>query len=448
METSLLIKRVRPLRFPEGIGSESDILVSEGSIIRIEKGIQSSSAECVDGEGCLALPGLVDMHVHLREPGREDEEDIGSGSRAAVRGGFTVIGCMPNTDPTIDDVSVAEYVARRGEEEGFCRVIPHGAISRGRKGEVLANIGEMRRSGARVKCFSDDGAFTANSEIMRRAMEYGRGLGVVFLSHAEDPYLTGGGQMNEGYYSTLLGLRGMPAEAEEIAVFRDIKLAEMTGTRLHLCHVTTAGALKLVREAKKRGVSVTCEVTPHHFSLDDSLLTGYDTNLKVNPPLRSAADVEVILEGLADGTVDVIATDHAPHAVQEKESEFDRAPFGMVGLETALGLVITRLVATGLLSLETAISKMTVAPASILGLEEWGYVPTIAEGIPANITVVNTEKEWRVDPELFESRSRNTPFGGWSLKGTVEHTVYGGKLVVKDGRVITGMGYERVKAST
>jgi dihydroorotase len=315
-------------------------------------------------------------------------------------------------------------------------VLPHGAITQGRKGQALAPMGEMGTCRAGVKGFSDDGSPVADSEIMRRAMEYARTMGALIISHSEELALSDGGQMNESFYSTFLGLRGIPPEAEQIGIFRDICLAEKIGARLHLCHLSTARSVELVREAKKRGVAVTCEVTPHHFSLTDSGLLNYDTNLKMNPPLRSGEDIEALLEGLRDGTIDVIATDHAPHASHEKESEFDKAEFGVVGLETCLALVITRLVDTGILTLEQAIAKLTAVPASVMAMERWGYAPRVAEGEPANLVVLNPYEEWTVDPHAFKSRSSNTPFGGWKVRGRVRHTVFQGKLVVRDGELV------------
>jgi dihydroorotase len=339
---------------------------------------------------------------------------------------------MPNTEPSIDNASVAEYVFDRGEAVGLCMILPHGAVTQGRQGRALAPMGEMGNCRAGVKGFSDDGSPVSDSEIMRRAMEYARTFGAVIISHSEETSLSDGGHMNEGYYSTLLGIRGIPRESETIGVFRDICLAEKTGARLHLAHLSTADSVEVVRDAKKRGLPVTCEVATHHFSLDDSRLTGYDTNLKMNPPLRSGADVSALLDALADGTIDVIATDHAPHAPHEKEVEFDNAEFGCVGLETCLGLVMTRIVNEGVLPLDEAISRLTVAPSRIMGMERWGYVPAVGEGLPANLVVFDPEAEWTVDPSAFRSRSRNTPYAGWKLKGMVRHTVFRGKAVVRN----------------
>lgn len=429
----ILIKNANVLTYPEASLTEADVKVKDGVVQGLGKGIGAQGCEVIDASGCVIAPGLVELHAHLREPGMEYKEDIGSGSRAAVCGGYSAVFCMPNTDPAIDNASVAEYVFDRGEDEGLCMILPHGAVTQGRHGQALAPMGEMGTCRAGVKGFSDDGSPVTDSEIMRRAMEYARTFGALIISHSEETSLSAGGHMNEGYYSTLLGIRGIPPESERIGVYRDICLAEKTGARLHLAHVSTAGSIDLVRDARRRGIPVTCEVTPHHFSLDDSSLMTYDTNLKMNPPLRLKSDVEAMLEALSDGTVDVIATDHAPHALHEKETEFDRAEFGCVGLETALGLVITKVVNGGVLTLEKAISKMTVAPARIMGMERWGYSPSIAEGVPANMVVFDPDAEWTVDPTRFRSRSRNTPYAGWKLKGRVVHTIFRGKLVVRDG---------------
>ncbi len=438
MDNGLLIRGGRVLTFPGGLGSESDVLVSGGLVTRVGRGLDAGGAEVVDGSGCVIAPGLIDIHAHLREPGMEYKEDVASGSRAAACGGYTAVFCMPNTEPAIDNSSVAEYVYDRGVDEGYCMVLPHGAITQGRKGETLAPMGEMGTCRAGVIGFSDDGSPLTDSEIMRRAMEYARTMGALIISHSEEKSLSQGGQMNEGYHATLLGLRGIPPESEQIGVFRDICLAEKTGARLHLAHISTAGSLELVRQAKRRGLPVTCEVTPHHFSLDDSMLLTYDTHMKMNPPLRSPADVESLLEGLADGTVDAIATDHAPHAPHEKETEFDLAEFGVVGLETCLALVVTRLVDSGVLSLEAAVSRLTSGPAAIMLMERWGYRPVVEEGAAANLVVFDSEREWTIDPRAFKSRARNTPYAGWNVRGKVIHTIFNGRLVVSDGELRGG----------
>jgi dihydroorotase len=435
MAEGILIRGGRIISFPGGLGEAADVLVESGRIKSIRKGAGPGKAAVVDASDCIVCPALVDIHAHLREPGMEYKEDIESGSRAAARGGFCAVFCMPNTNPPIDNPSVAEYIFDRGVDVGLCMILPHGAVTMARGGDILAPMGEMATCRAGVMGYSDDGDPVFNSEIMRRAMEYSRTVGAVIISHSEERSLTIGGQINEGYYSTVLGMRGMPAEAEEIGVYRDICLAEKTGAWLHLAHLSTARSVELVRQAKARGVKVTCEVTPHHFSLDESLLMTYDTNFKMNPPLRSKQDVGAILEGLADSTVDVVATDHAPHASHEKETEFDVAEFGVIGLETCLAVVVTRLVGEGVLSLEEALEKLTRSPSAVMSMERWGYGTRVEEGEPANLLVFNPEEEWTIEPSDFESRSVNTPFAGWKVKGRVRHTVFRGAVVVEDGRV-------------
>ena len=438
MGNGLLIKGVTVLTFPNGLGKQVDILVEDGLLKRIEPGQSAGGAEVVDASGCVAAPGLIEIHAHLREPGMEYKEDVSSGSRAAACGGYTAVFCMPNTEPAIDNSAVAEYVFDRGVDEGLCMVLPHGAITRGRKGQTLAPMGEMGNCRAGVIGFSDDGSPVGDSEIMRRAMEYARTMNALIISHSEEESLSAGGQMNEGYYSTFLGLRGIPAEAEQIGVFRDICLAEKTSARLHLAHISTAGSVELVRTAKRRGLPVTCEAAPHHFCLNDSELMAYDTNMKMNPPLRSQKDVEALLDGFADGTIDVIATDHAPHAPHEKDTEFDRAEFGVVGLETCLALVVTRLVEPGVLSLVEAIDKLTAKPAGIMRMERWNYRPVVEEGAPANLVIFNPGLEWTIDSNAFKSRARNTPYDGWKVRGKVLHTVFKGRLVVRDAELVNG----------
>lgn len=433
MADGILIKGGRVLSFPGGLAGEADVRVLEGRIQEVGRGLNAGTCEVVDASGCIVAPGFIEMHAHLREPGMEYKEDVGSGSRAAVCGGYSAVFCMPNTEPPIDNSAVAEYVFDRGEDEGLCLILPHGALTQGRMGKTLAPMGEMGSCRAGVKGFSDDGNTVSDSEIMRRAMEYARTMGALIISHSEEVSLSAAGHMNEGYYSTVLGIRGIPPESERLGVFRDILLAEKTGARLHLAHISTAGSVELIRDAKRKGLPVTCEATPHHFALDDSKLLGYDTNLKMNPPLRSREDVGAVLEAIADGTVDVIATDHAPHAPHEKETEFDSAEFGCVGLETCLALVVTRLVDEGVVSLEEAVYKMTVAPAAIMDMERWGYTPHVAAGAQANIVVFDPDLEWTVDPDAFRSRSRNTPYAGWKVRGRVKHKVFKGRLVVRDG---------------
>lgn len=447
MSNGMLVKGGRVLSYPGGTIQESDVRVEDGIIAEVGTGLKPGTSRVVDASDCLVCPGLVDIHVHLREPGMEYKEDVASGSMAAVAGGFSAVFCMPNTDPPIDNSQVAEYVYDRGVDVGLCKVFPHGAITLGRRGAILAPMGEMGSCRAGVRGFSDDGSPVVDSEIMRRAMEYSRTLGSMIISHSEEKSLSEGGQMNEGYCSTLLGMRGIPGESEQIGVFRDICLSEKTGARLHLAHITTRKSVELVREAKKRGLPVTCEVTPHHFSLDDSKLVSFDTNLKMNPPLRSKSDVDALLEGLADGTIDIIATDHAPHAFHEKEAEFDRAEFGVIGLETCLGLVVTKLVEGGVLTMKAAVEKLTAGPARLMGMERRGYSTEVRVGDRANLAVFNPDMEWEVEPRLFKSRSRNTPFAGWKLRGKVLHTINNGRLVLDDGELIPGLSADEERGA-
>lgn len=415
---------------------QSDLLVEEGrvaAIIETEtvekvKQIPADGVQVLDAGGKLVIPGLIDMHVHLREPGQEHKETIDTGTRAAVRGGFTAVAAMPNTDPVADTAGVIRYVLEKARESGRARVYPVGAITKGSRGVELSEMAELQAAG--VVAFSDDGRSVTAAVVLRRAMEYARMLGVPVISHCEDESLAAGGVMHEGAVSTRLGLRGIPAAAEEVTVARDIILAEMTGCHLHIAHVSTAGAVRLIREAKARGVRVTAEVTPHHFTLTDRAVEDYDTNAKVNPPLRTEADVAAVREGLADGTIDVIATDHAPHAAHEKEVEFDAAPFGLVGLETAVGLVFTELIAPGVLDIPVAVAKMSLNPARILGLS----AGTIEPGAVADLTIVDPEAVEVVDPVLLVSKSRNTPFAGYRMKGLPYATIVGGKVHVRGAR--------------
>ncbi|MFZ5633142.1 MAG: dihydroorotase [Bacillota bacterium] len=408
-----------------GTLAESDILVENGVITQMGGGISAPGAEIIEARGKLVAPGLIDMHVHLREPGYEAKETVETGCRAAVRGGFTALACMPNTNPVADNRAVIRYILEKAREAGLARVYPVGAITRGSRGEEITEMADMKDAGA--VALSDDGRPVANSAVMRRAMQYAGMLGLPVISHCEDLELAAGGVMNEGFTATRLGLKGIPAAAEEIMVARDIVLAGLTGCRLHIAHVSTAGSVRLIREAKARGVPVTAEVTPHHFTLTDRAVEGYDTATKVNPPLRGEGDVAALREAMADGTIDVIATDHAPHTPEEKDVEYDRAPFGMTGLETAVGLVWTELVATGVLSPARAVAMMTVKPAEILGVK----AVLLAPGSAADITVIDPDLEERVDPGGFCSKGRNTPFAGRVLKGLPVMTMVGGKIVYR-----------------
>ncbi len=419
---NLLIKNGHVIDPANSLDGMLDILISDGRIAGIGKpGSQGAGgAQVMDAVGKVVVPGLIDMHVHLREPGYEYKENIATGTAAAKAGGFTSLCCMPNTNPVNDTGSVTEFILSQAAKAGGARVYPVGAITKGSKGEELAEMGELHRAGC--VALSDDGRPVMNGAIMRRAMEYSKIFGMPVLSHCEDVNLSAKGVMNEGALSTELGLRGIPAAAEDAMTARDIFLAELTGCRLHLCHVSTRGSVALIREAKARGVAVTAETCPHYFTLTDEAVRGYNTMAKMNPPLRTAADVQAIKEGLRDGTIDVIATDHAPHGMDEKTVEFEYAPFGIVGLETALGLSL-RLVQEGVLSLADLVRKMSLNPASILKINRGA----LSQGADADITIIDPDLEWTVDAKAFQSRSRNTPFDGWKMKGRAVQALVGGK---------------------
>lgn len=392
---------------------KNDILVEQGKIKDVAK-IEADGFDgiIVDIAGKVICPGLIDMHVHLREPGREDEETVESGCAAAMAGGFTSVAPMPNTDPCADSAEVIEFLKNKAKGK-LVDVFPIAAVTVGRAGENLTEMGALIEAGA--VAFSDDGDPVATAEKMRRAMEYAKMFDVPIIEHAEDKSLTQGGVMTESAVSTRLGLPGIPGLAEDVCVARDILVAEFTGARLHIAHISTARSVDLVREGKRRGVQVTCEVMPHHFVLTDEAVNNYDPDFKMNPPLRTRADVEAMIAGLKDGTIDVIATDHAPHSVEEKELEFLYAPFGIVGLETALGIVIRHLVEPGILSLTEAVAKMTKRPADILKLERG----RLRKGAPASLSIIDPKTEWTVDRKQFRSKSKNTPFDGWELQGSV-----------------------------
>ncbi|MFQ6093296.1 MAG: dihydroorotase [bacterium] len=425
----MVIRGGRVIDPGDGLDEEADLFIEDGRIKEIRsrkarRDISSPPGQTLDATGKVVLPGLIDMHVHLREPGREDEETILSGAEAAVAGGFTGVACMPNTEPPVDDESAVRFILRRAEGTPV-RVYPVAAATKGRRGQELTEIADLVGAGA--VAVSDDGTPVSDPEIMRRALEYTRMYNIPVVSHCEELSLTAQGVMNEGRMSTVLGLRGMPPVAEEIMVARDIALAEYTGGRLHIAHVSTARSVELIRQAKSRGVNVTTEATPHHFTLTEEALRSFDTNLKMNPPLRAARDVEAIREGLADGTIDAIASDHAPHSVEEKEVEFDAAPFGIIGLETTLALVLTELVSSGVLSLPAAVAKLSTNPALIFGIEG-GH---LRKGDRADVTVIDPTKRWTVDVTRFRSKSRNSPFGGRELTGGVEAVIVGGKIVYR-----------------
>ena len=412
-------------------------LVIEGNQIRSLG--PDTQGEVIDCTGLMVLPGLVDLHTHLREPGKEDSETVLTGSRAAVLGGFTALSAMANTSPVADTAGVVEQVFRLGKEAGLCEVFPVGAVTVGLEGSKLAELGAMADSAASVRVFSDDGKCVSDPLVMRRALEYVKSFGGVIAQHAQDPRLTEGSQMNEGVVSSRLGLAGWPAVAEEAIIARDILLADHVKSRLHICHLTTAGGVELVRWAKAQGIDVTAEVTPHHLLLTDELVESYDPVYKVNPPLRTAEDVSALRAGLADGTIDIVATDHAPHPTEDKECEWSAAAFGMLGLETALGVVAKTMVETGLMSWSQVAEVMSINPARIGGYTRQGQ--KIAVGAPANLTVINTTQSWSVDRQKLASKSLNTPFHGDTLPTKVIHTIYEGVFVVKDGG-LTGMRYE------
>jgi dihydroorotase len=429
--TSYLIKNARPYG-----GDATDVLVRDGVVADIRPGITKSAAgaEVVDAAGAVLLPGLVDLHTHLREPGREDAETVDTGTAAAALGGFTAVHAMANTNPVADTAGVVEQVWRLGREAGHCDVYPVGAVTVGLEGQQLAELGAMADSAARVRVFSDDGRCVSDAVLMRRALEYVKAFDGVVAQHAQEPRLTEDAQMNEGDLSGRLGLRGWPAVAEEAIIARDCLLTAHVGSRLHVCHLSTSGSVDLVRWAKSNGWNVTAEVTPHHLLLTDDLAAGYDPIYKVNPPLRTAADVEAVRAGLADGTIDVVATDHAPHPHEDKDCEWAAAAFGMLGLETALSVVQHTMVDTGLLTWEAVADRMSVKPAEIGRVGDHGR--PIAVGEPANLVVYDATVSRVVDPTETASLSRNNPYAGRELPGRVVATFLRGRPTVLDGKVL------------
>jgi len=421
-----LLKGARVVDPAQNLDAFMDILIVDDRIAEIRPNLDISDATIIDLSGMTVTPGLIDMHVHFRDPGYEYKEDIESGSMSAAAGGFTAVACMPNTNPPIDNSALIEYVKSKAAKVGKVKVLPIGCVSKGQKGEEITEMGDMAEVGA--VAFSDDGKPVANSSLMRKAMSYAAMFNKVIIDHCEVPSLFEGGQINEGSVSTLLGLGGIPRACEEIMVARDILLARELKIPVHIAHISTKGSVELVRWAKGEGVKVTCEVTPHHLTLTEKAVMDYDTNAKVNPPLRTQEDINALLDGLKDGTIDAIATDHAPHHVDEKDVEFDKASFGLVGLETALGVILTKVVGRNGISLSTVIEKMTLGPAKILGLQ----MGSLEIGRPADITVIDLEREWTVDKDKFFSKGRNTPFHGFKLKGKAVMTTVDGRTVYSE----------------
>lgn len=420
---NLLIKGGRVVDPSQNIDGVMDILVQDGMIKELGQNLAASAGtEIIDASGNYVVPGLIDMHVHLRDPGYEYKEDIVSGTRAAVTGGFTSVCCMPNTKPVIDNKAVANYIISKARNEGFCNVFPVGNITFGMQGERLAEMGDLKEAGC--VAVSDDGMPVQNSELMRRALEYAKGFNLPVLTHAEELELVGAGVMNEGLTSTELGLKGIPRVAEDIGTVRDIMLAEYCQAPIHICHVSTKGSVQTIREAKARGVKVTCETAPHYFTLTDDAVRGYNTNAKMNPPLREAEDVAAIKEGLKDGTIDVIATDHAPHHLDEKDLEFNEAMNGIVGLETSLPLSL-RLVADGTLTLNQLLDKMSCKPSQILDLKRG----TLAAGAIADITVIDPDKKWVPTAGKMVSKSKNSPWLDQEMTGAAVYTIVAGKIM-------------------
>jgi dihydroorotase len=407
-----------------GVSARRDVLIKGGTIVQIGKSLRGSSHN-VDAAGCIVAPGFVDLHVHFREPGNESKETIATGSRAAAHGGFTSVVTMPNTNPPIDDAGTLELVIRRAKETACIKVWPSACATKERAGKEMTEMAELKAVGA--VAVTDDGSDISSSWVMRRVLEYADMCGLTFLAHCEDSSIVSDGVMNEGFNSTCLGMPGMPRAMEEIMVERNIRLAAMAGARIHIQHVTTADSVDIIRRAKARGIRVTCETAPHYFTLTDDAVRSFDTNTKMNPPLREQSDIDAIKQGLADGTIDCIATDHAPHAFTEKDVEFQLAPFGIVGLETALALVIGELVRPGVIKIERAVELLTSAPANILSIP----AGSLHEGGPADLCIFDPAAEWVVNPDEFASKSRNTPFAGRKVFGAVRATICGGKMVYK-----------------
>lgn len=424
---TLLIKNGRVIDPASQTDETLDILIDKGKIAAVKPKIEIKGQKIIDASRLVVAPGFIDMHTHLRDPGQEDKETIRSGSLAAAKGGFTSIACMPNTEPVNDNRGVTEYIISEAKKKAVVNIFPIAAVSKDQKGEKLTDMADLVDAGA--VAFSDDGLPVKTSQIMRRALEYSKLLNTLIIDHCEDKSLTQDGVMHEGYYSYLFGLRGIPASSEEVMVARDLILAEKTDTRIHIAHLSIKGAIDYIKEAKKKKVKVTTEVTPHHLLLTDSSLENYDTNLKVNPPLRSKEDVEALLKAIKDGIVDVFVTDHAPHTLDEKSVEFDDAPFGINGLETAVSLILNKLVNKNIIPLRKFIEMISTTPALILGLENKGKIKV---GADADLTILNLHKEIVLDVEKFKSKSQNNPFHDWKLRGAPVMTIVKGKIVYSE----------------
>lgn len=424
---SILIKQCRLIDARTKFDGAVDILISDDKIAKIDEHIAGRDAQIIDASGMVAVPGLIDLHCHLRDPGRPDEETIESGAQAAVKGGFTTICCMPNTDPPIDNEGIVNYIRNEAARVNLCRVFPIGAITKKRAGKEISEFGEMIKAGA--KAFSDDGETVGDAAVLRHALEYSKIFDVPIFEHCLDRDLNAGGLMHEGLVATRLGLAGSPAVAEEIIVGRDIKLAQFTNTRIHICHVSTRGSVALIRKAKKEGVRVTAETCPHYFTFTDTLLEGYDTNYKVNPPIRTEEDRQAVIEGLRDGTIDVIATDHAPHTLAEKELEFASAPFGIISLETAVAATIMELINKENFTWLDVVPKLTVNPAKIIACD----LGVIKPGAVADITIIEPAKRWRVTADKIRSKSKNTPFLGREMTGRTACVIVGGDVKYQAG---------------
>lgn len=419
---SVLIKNATIVNANETIKGK-DILLEKGKITKIAASISADGAKVIDAKNKLVMPGLIDIHVHFREPGREDKENVETGSRSAAKGGFTTIMCMPNTEPAIDNAMVVKGIIEKAQQVGLTNVIPIGAITKGRKGLELADMFELKEAGCLA--LSDDGHVVENSQVMRRAVEYAKMVDILLIQHCQDPMLMAGGVMNEGFVSTVLGLKGDPVISESVIVGRDIEIAFYTGGRVHFAHMSAKRSIDLIRIAKSQGINVTCEACPHHFTLTDEEVRSFDTNTKMNPPLRTKEDVEAIKEGFKDGTIDCIVTDHAPHTHEDKEVDYDQAPFGIIGLETSVGLTIKELVEPGILNWNQMVDKMSTSPAKVVGLKTKGV---IKEGFDADITIIDPNLKWEFKAETIASKSKNTPFIGWKFKGGVDTTICNGKV--------------------